>query len=342
MRCLFTRSIDSPTRDWKSTLLGVLDAWCEGKESDDFKPKLEALRAHLTAMDARAFPAFTKVSDPARHPSFVHIIRQGNGEHFNVAIEVRLPCCCTSSALVWLPWLPHQEQPETPANGYYRPISFGTASPGTLVMPRRTTCYGHAYAYSGQTHPVEPVTPPAVEALYAETCSIFGLEPEKGPNMCLANHYRNGRELISEHSDNENQFGELHDVYCWCTGATRPGVFRHSAKTIVGRELKTKGKRELFTVLIPAGLYVMRGRCFQSRFTHEFSQVQEAFFKRTVVPAPVEGTLEKAIWMSTHEEEVREGIRKRGRDDDAFEMSCFDEWKEPRTSFTLRHFKKPQ
>lgn len=58
---------------------------------------------------------------------------------------------------------------------------------------------------------------------YAETSSIFELG-SNGPNMCLENDYDNGREYISEHSDDERQFGQLHDVFCWITGpASRKG-----------------------------------------------------------------------------------------------------------------------
>jgi len=192
---------------------------------------------------------------------------------------------------------------------------------------------------------------------------------ENGPNMCLENDYDNGREYISEHSDDERQFGQLHDVYCWITGtACRTGVFRvRSTKSKVSEELtkyccdpeNPHATRELFSINLPAGLYVMRGREFQKNYSHEFPQCQEGFYKRLLTEAPKLWTdfpaqvpndergasragVVQAAWLKGNRTKVIRaallGIlsKKRGRIGN--DAATFDEWCLERTSYTLRQF----
>ncbi len=297
-----------------------------------------------------------------------HAIRYESSDghsRYNIAVEISMPC--GESSLIWMPWLPHQIQPER-SPGEYRHISFQRM----ILMPRKTKCYGYAYAFSGQTHPVEAETPPAISGLYAETSSIFRLG-EYGPNMCLENDYDNGREYISEHSDDEKQFGQLHDVYCWITGsASRMGVFRvKKLKNSVPSSLhryccdsdNPESSRDLFSINIPAGFYVMRGRRFQERYSHEFPQVHPSLLKRILAFAPTlwsgvfpeevpdsdkgapRAPVVQAEWLKEHREQVHEAAingklskKKRSRLDNESDATAFDEWCEARTSYTLRQF----
>jgi len=287
-----------------------------------------------------------------------HVLQVQN--HFNVALEILMPC--GQSSLIWTPWFSHQVQPPRDPGGYQH-VNFGRV----MLMPRRTKCYGHAYAFSGQVHPLEEKTPEEISNLYTETSTIFALE--HGPNMCLENDYDNGREYISEHSDDERQFGQLHDVYCWISGpASRQGVFRvRAVKGKVPSELhplcadpaKADKTRELFSINLPAGLYVMRGRQFQQNYSHEFPQCQWGLFKRLLadaarlwpdfpkdVPNDEKGasqaTLIQAAWLKENRDKVRTALRKgtlsKKRRVQGNDVSDFDEWCLDRTSYTLRQF----
>jgi hypothetical protein len=320
------------------------------------RPINDSLVAYLETGVAK-FPYVTAVCHPRLEVSF-HVIRFTSAFviRLNVMMEIHMPC--GESSLVWMPWLPHQQQPER-SPGDYQHVNFGRWA----LMPRRTKCYDYAYGFSGQVHPVEPETPAAISALYSETCEIFGLPLDKGPNMCLENDYDNGREAISEHADDENQFGELHDVFCWVTGrASREGVFRvKTVKKAVPAGLKRycadESSRELFSVCIPAGLYVMRGRQFQQRYTHEFPELHKSLFESLRkhgsemegFPVAVEQTARgaprapvvQAAWVKDHPNEVKRLIRSKKlkrRRDVADDMTAFDEWCEERTSYTLRNF----
>lgn len=218
------------------------------------------------------------------------------------------------STLLWKPWDSKQVQPER-LPGTYQPI---TVYGKQVVMPRRTRCFGIAYHFSGQTHPLEPETPQSIIDLCNETQRIFDLPYP--PNMCLENDYDNGRECIGRHSDDESQFGTLNDVYCWVTGrASRLCIFREKTS-----------KKIVLSICIPAGLYVMRGRQFQAHYTHEIPQCNEAVFKRVLatwpnIPAELDA-LGKAAWLKRHAIVAEK------------DRSLWDEWCLERTSYTLRHF----
>jgi hypothetical protein len=196
---------------------------------------------------------------------------------------------------------------------------------GSMVpQPRKTICYGHSYAYSGQAHPVEAATPPWVESLYDATERLCG----ERMNMCLVNIYNHGHHSISAHSDDERQMGASHSVYCWVVvgGEGRQAIFKEKA-----------GALRVYHVTIPEGLYVMCGARFQRDWTHEFPKCHEYAFKKHFTPCiPVGETtttsLEKADWVWEHCEEVRERLRGTKYYD------VFVEWCRPRVSYTLRYF----
>ncbi|KAJ3015490.1 UNVERIFIED_CONTAM: hypothetical protein HDU68_012703 [Siphonaria sp. JEL0065] len=311
------------------------------------------------------------------HPSLAthcHIISfnsAGTARH-NIVLEISLPCA--ENSLLWMPWLPHQQKPIR-APGNYQHANFGKI----VLMPRKTKCYDSAYVFSAQTHPVEPITPPEIAALYSETNEIFGYtNATQGPNMCLENHYDCGRNYISEHADIEKQFGTLHDVYCWVTGpASRTAVFRvrkngkngvpAALKKYCVDALKPTETRDLFSVCIPEGLYVMRGPTFQKNYSHEFPQVHELLFKKICKVAPglwyefpvvvaetnlgaSQTSLVQAEWIKENRVLVCSAIaegkmagRKSKKVGPSIQATliAFDEWCLERTSYTLRQFSAP-
>ncbi|KAJ3231902.1 hypothetical protein HDU81_003467 [Chytriomyces hyalinus] len=290
-------------------------------------------------------------------------------QRYNIAVRIRMPC--TENSLLWMPWLPHQTQP-TRSPGEYQHANFGRY----VLMPRRSKCYGVPYHFSAQIHPLEPTTPAEINALYKETSAIFNLDAETVPNMCLENDYDCGRHYMSEHSDDDRQFGELQqDVYSWVTGAaSRVGVFRVRSvgkKRLAGEDfaslccdpLNPVATRDLVEIGFPAGLYAMVGPNFQKRYSHEFPQAKEKLFKRILKVAPelwkddypehVESTekgasqttLVQAAWLKENREKVRRAAEEgrfaiRGKPvyADLSDAAAFDEWCLGRTSYTLRRF----
>ncbi|KAJ3254182.1 hypothetical protein HDU77_004168 [Chytriomyces hyalinus] len=290
-------------------------------------------------------------------------------QRYNIAVRIRMPC--TENSLVWMPWLPHQTQP-TRSPGEYQHANFGRY----VLMPRRSKCYGVPYHFSAQIHPLEPTTPVQISALYKETSAIFDLDAERVPNMCLENDYDCGRHYMSEHSDDDRQFGALQqDVYSWVTGAaSRVGVFRVrsiGSKRLAAEELASfccdpsnpVGTRDLVAIGFPAGVYAMVGPNFQKRYSHEFPQAKERLFKRILKVAPtlwkdeypvhvastVKGasqtTLVQAAWLKENREKVRKAAEEgrfavRGKPlyADQVDASAFDDWCLGRTSYTLRRF----
>lgn len=261
----------------------------------------------------------------AADPSVITLERPDLGSY-----EFVLP---GNASLVWYPWPAEVELPQRNP-GHYRPIKIHGQN---MVMPRRTRCYGYAYAFSGQVHPLEPETPETITKLYRLCEKIFDY-PEGTLNMCLENDYANGRECIGAHADDERQFGAIHDVVCAVTG---PAV-----RLMVIRE---KNKRML-EVWMPAGIYAMRGRSFQKRYTHEFPQLHPLFFKYACTLAaqtwpestdqekrprlewPEKATqLEQAAWLQEHENDVREILLPS-------DQIKFDQWNQWRTSYTFRNF----
>lgn len=172
---------------------------------------------------------------------------------------------------------------------------------------------------------MEAETPVAITALYRFVWDVFA----EDVNMCLANGYFHGQHSISAHSDDEEQMGDLHDVFCFVTGATRRAIFRTK-----------KSKEVVLDIELPEGCYVMLGESFQSDFTHEFPKMYETAFKSFVEAVPQETrtglktTMEKADWILEHADEIRERLRG------SKHFASFDKWIQPRYSFTLRQFRE--
>lgn len=240
------------------------------------------------------------------------------------------------ASLVWHPWPEGVAIPERNP-GHYVPIKIHGKD---MFMPRRTRCYGHAYAFSGQTHPLETTTPQVILDLYKACEKMFNYPPGT-LNMCLENDYANGRECIGAHSDDERQFGSMRDVICAVTGpASRIMVIRNK-----------KSKERMLEVWMPSGIYAMRGKAFQELYTHEFPQLHMTFFKNLCSEAALQWgvsaadsskrprlefpseahELEKARWIQEHAADVKDTLNSADR-------IKFDQWNQWRTSYTFRNF----
>lgn len=86
-----------------------------------------------------------------------------------------------------------------------------------VAMPRRIAFFGeHAYAYSGVTHPARPL-PERLEALRRRVEVLAG-QPF---NVVLLNLYRDGRDSMGWHSDDDYPCGDHPGVASLSFGATR-------------------------------------------------------------------------------------------------------------------------
>ncbi len=91
-----------------------------------------------------------------------------------------------------------------------------------VSVPRLIAYYGaRGYRYSGRDHPARPL-PPLLESLRQQVETLSGYPF----NAVLANYYRNGRDSMGYHRDNEGAI----DSRCIASvsfGATRLMRFRH-------------------------------------------------------------------------------------------------------------------
>jgi|WetSurMetagenome_2_1015567.scaffolds.fasta_scaffold00074_13 hypothetical protein len=230
-----------------------------------------------------------------------------------------------------------------------------------MEQPRLSLAYDHAYSFSGQTHPIEDVTPPQIAGLYAWANAACGVPAgDVGFNMDLCNHYPSGWHCIHAHSDDERQFGALHDVVCFVSGP--------AARRIVIRDKETKAM--VLSGPMPSGVYCMAGRDFQTYYTHEFPRIHDALFKRVVERAPgwfgdpdfwlTIPSKEKDEWLARYGEEllphldpkkvlakfkpeIAEWLALHGEEilphlDPKKEAPKWKEWMQWRTSHTLRSF----
>jgi len=206
-------------------------------------------------------------------------------------LEILMPCYNTDvfkclkdkcdCSLLWMPWPSYISKPAKVQGTYHDIQIMGK----WMTQPRWTLCYGKAYHYSSVKHAMEAETPEDIQVLLDETNRLFSLPKGRGVNMCLRNVYKlAGRHGIGEHSDDEKSMGHLNDVFCWCVGA---GLLVLRASKKKGNTLlqsdpnsSTPKAREILRLVIPEGLYIMKGNHFQKEYTHEFPQQQGGLFKR--------------------------------------------------------------
>lgn len=219
-----------------------------------------------------------------------------------------------SSRIIYFPWPDSVPIAKFPECTEYHKVSLG-------VQPRHTLCYEATYKYSGLLHPVEKVTPPDIKAIIEYTKKTYDIGDDV-LTMCLANRYTTDYHCIGKHSDDESQFCDIRDVVCWVTGKARRIIIRDKKKNEI-----------VLSIVIPQGVYIMRGDKFQSRYTHEIPRENVSLFDKLSVIAPNElSKLEKADWLSEHASKVKR------KHPDLYER--YKEWNQERCSYTIRFFCK--
>ena len=119
-------------------------------------------------------------------------------------------------------------------------------------QPRLTAWYGEAsYTYSGLTLDPLPLTP-LLEQLRRSVEEATGHRY----NSVLLNYYRDGRDSMGMHSDDEPELGPEPVIASLSYGATRGFLFRHKTKKF-GRKIE----------LTDGCLLLMRG-CTQHNWLH--------------------------------------------------------------------------
>jgi len=135
----------------------------------------------------------------------------------------------------------------------------------TLPVPRLVAWLGEPgcrYRYSGQTYEPAPF-PAGLARLRAAIVRRTGLPV----NAALANYYRDGRDSVGWHADDERELGPSSDdvaIVSLSLGATRRFVLRHH---------RTRERREL--ALCDGSLLVMRGT-MQRHWRHALPKARTA------------------------------------------------------------------
>lgn len=134
----------------------------------------------------------------------------------------------------------------------------------SIPQPRLVSWMGEpglSYTYSGLTLSPSPWTP-AVLDIKDVVQEITGHRF----NTVLANLYRNGRDSMGFHSDDERELGKHPVIASVSLGATRRFVLR---------SLNQRPKRIVSFDLVPGSLLVMRGTT-QELFEHGMPKVDES------------------------------------------------------------------
>ncbi len=130
----------------------------------------------------------------------------------------------------------------------------------TIAMPRLTTWYGDApYTYSGIEHPAR-TWDPLVDGLRQKVESLTG----QRFNTVLLNYYRDGRDSMSWHSDDEPELGLNPAIASLNLGATRRFRFRR----------KQDNTQTLAVALTDASLLLMAGP-IQHHWQHALAKTKK-------------------------------------------------------------------
>lgn len=130
----------------------------------------------------------------------------------------------------------------------------------TYEEPRRVCMIGADYTYAKSKKAGIPMTP-SVAALLDKVNSDFGMQANP-LNAVLVNKYRNGRDCIGEHSDDEKELVDG-DVISLSVGAAR----KFNVRT---KKTKDCPKAELVCSLHTGPLQYlhMKGKDFQKNYVH--------------------------------------------------------------------------
>lgn len=124
-------------------------------------------------------------------------------------------------------------------------------------VPRLIKWYGpYIYAYSGIIHPAQPLPPILQQLAHKITLYLQSLNVEAQFNSVLINYYRDGKDKIGMHGDDETQLGQNPVIASISLGTDRIFKMRHN---------QTKEKR-LFT-LHDGQLFIMKGNT-QNEWMH--------------------------------------------------------------------------
>jgi alkylated DNA repair dioxygenase AlkB len=149
-------------------------------------------------------------------------------------------------------------------------------------IPRLNAWYGEAgadYRYSGTSFTAKPWT----EALLALRAQLHR-ELDCEFNSVLANYYRDGRDCMGFHADDEPELGAKPVIACLSLGASRPLRFRHKA-----------GLAPSFNqTLLPGSLLVMAAG-MQTHWQH-------ALPKRAVAGPRISLTFRQVVTSADHNE----------------------------------------
>ena len=151
----------------------------------------------------------------------------------------------------WLCFLAPAARPRVDALAAELPLRTDTFTMfgRTVRVPRLISWHGDPgcrYRYSGQTYEPAPWTP-GLARIRALLCARTGV----AWNAVLANYYRDGRDSVGWHSDDERELGPARDdiaIASLSLGATRRFVMRHRERG---------DRREL--ALADGSLLLMRG-----------------------------------------------------------------------------------
>lgn len=127
-----------------------------------------------------------------------------------------------------------------------------------IPLPRLTAWYGaHGYGYSGIRH--QPATPtPILKALTSTIESIT----KRTFNSVLLNLYRDGRDSMGWHSDDEAALGPEPEIASLSLGASRRFQFKHR-----------KADERVALDLPHGSCLIMRGRC-QACWRHQLPKTR--------------------------------------------------------------------
>lgn len=129
------------------------------------------------------------------------------------------------------------------------------------LVPRLVAWHGDpgaAYRYSGTDHDPEPWTP-ALERVRARVRALTGADF----NAVLLNLYRDGRDGMGWHADDESELGRNPVIASVSLGATRRFCLRHRKR----RALK-------LALDLPSGSLLMMGGATQHHWLHALPRTQ--------------------------------------------------------------------
>jgi hypothetical protein len=143
-------------------------------------------------------------------------------------LEVKL--LGTSSSFLWCPYPNETNRPnmielaKTCMSARYhtvKPMQTDQERP----LPVRMVCFERDYPFSNKILLKEPSTPASLLTLCNVVEKIFSHGQDRGPNMILMNYYPTGHHHIPQHQDNGPEMGTLRDVYAFVDGYAREMTF---------------------------------------------------------------------------------------------------------------------